>query len=45
VVKIERVRLAADEPFALEACYLSAEEFSAMADAPLERSSLFTTLE
>jgi GntR family transcriptional regulator len=45
VVKIERVRLAADEPFALEACYLSAEEFSGMAVARLERSSLFATLE
>src|SRR5271170_4683267 len=27
LVKVERVRLAVDEPFALEACYLSAEEF------------------
>ena len=45
LVKIERVRLAADQAFALEACYLSAEKFSGMADAPLERSSLFETLE
>ena len=27
LVKVERLRQAADEPFALEACYLSAEEF------------------
>jgi GntR family transcriptional regulator len=45
LVKIERVRLVADEPFALEACYLSAEEFSGMVVAPLERNSLFATLE
>jgi GntR family transcriptional regulator len=45
LVKIERVRLAADQPFALEASYLSAEKFSGMVDAPLERSSLFDTLE
>src|ERR1700756_3768415 len=38
LVKIERVRLAADQPFALEASYLSAEKFSGMVDAPLERS-------
>jgi len=45
LVKVERVRLAADEPFALEACYLSAEEFRGLADAVQERSSLFSTLE
>jgi GntR family transcriptional regulator len=45
LVKIERVRHAADEPFALETCYLSADEFKGLADAVLERSSLFATLE
>jgi len=45
MVKIERLRNAADEPFALEVCYLSAEEFGALTRAPLERSSLFTVLE
>jgi GntR family transcriptional regulator len=45
LIKIERVRHAADEPFALETCYLSAEEFQGLADAVLERSSLFATLE
>jgi GntR family transcriptional regulator len=45
LVKIERVRHAADEPFALETCYLSAEAFPGLADAPLERGSLFGTLQ
>jgi GntR family transcriptional regulator len=45
LVKVERVRLAADEPFALEASYLSAEEFSGLAEAVSERNSLFAALE
>ncbi len=45
LVKVERLRHAANEPFALEACYLSAEEFSGLTSAPLGRSSLFSTLE
>jgi GntR family transcriptional regulator len=45
LIKIERVRHAADEPFALETCYLSADEFQGLADAVVERSSLFSTLE
>jgi len=45
LVKVERVRLAVDEPFALEACYLSAEEFRGLAEGVLERNSLFATLE
>lgn len=45
MVKIERVRHTADEPFALEICYLPADEFSALVEAPLGRTSLFTTLE
>jgi GntR family transcriptional regulator len=44
LVKIERVRHTADEPFALETCYLPAE-FAALVDAPLARTSLFATLE
>jgi len=44
LVKVERIRQAADEPFALETCYLSAAEFGDLADAPLERGSLFTML-
>ena len=43
--KLERVRQAADEPFALEICYLSADEFPALAGGTLERGSLFVTLE
>ena len=45
MVKIERVRHTGDEPFALETCYLAAEQFAALIDAPLGRTSLFTTLE
>jgi GntR family transcriptional regulator len=45
LVKIERVRYAAGEPFALETCYPPANEFSGIVDAPLARSSLFATLE
>jgi GntR family transcriptional regulator len=45
VVKIERLRHAGDEPFALETCYLSAAQFSGLISAPLQRESLFATLE
>jgi GntR family transcriptional regulator len=44
LVKIERLRLAAGEPFALETCYLSADEFQNLASAALGRDSLFSTL-
>ena len=42
---IERVRKAGHEPFALESCYLSAQEFPGLVAASLERGSLFSTLE
>lgn len=45
VVKLERLRHAAGEPFALEVCYLSAAEFEDMLSAPLTRESLFAILE
>ena len=45
VLKLERLRLASNEPFALETCYLSAEKFSDLVSAPLERESLFAVLE
>lgn len=45
LVKLERLRHAADEPFALETCYLSAEDFPGLLEAPLGRDSLFSTLE
>lgn len=45
VIKLERLRHAAGEPFALETCYLSAMEFSDMLSEPLGRESLFAVLE
>jgi GntR family transcriptional regulator len=45
LIKIERVRSAGDEPVALETCYLSADEFKTLIDAPLDRTSLFSLLE
>jgi GntR family transcriptional regulator len=45
VIKLERLRHAAGEPFALETCYLSADEFSGLLDAPIGRESLFGILE
>ncbi len=45
LIKIERLRLGADEPFAIETCYLSAEDFVGLTEAPLDRVSLFSILE
>jgi GntR family transcriptional regulator len=45
VIKLERLRHAAGEAFALETCYLSAAEFPGLLDAPLGRESLFGILE
>jgi GntR family transcriptional regulator len=45
VIKLERLRHAAGEPFALETCYLSAAEFPGLLDAPVGRDSLFGILE
>jgi GntR family transcriptional regulator len=45
VIKLERLRHAAGEPFALETCYLSAAEFPELLDTPLGRVSLFAILE
>jgi GntR family transcriptional regulator len=45
MVKIERVRHTAEEPFALETCYLPAAEFSGLVRVRLARASLFATLE
>jgi GntR family transcriptional regulator len=45
IIKLERVRQAGDEPFALETCYLSLTEFPDLLDAPLGRESLFAFLE
>jgi GntR family transcriptional regulator len=45
VIKLERLRHAAGEPFALETCYLNAAKFPGLLEAPLARESLFGTLE
>jgi GntR family transcriptional regulator len=45
LVRIERVRTAGDEPVAYEICYASDDECHALLDAPLDRTSLFSTLE
>ena len=45
LIKLERLRHTSDEPFALETCYLSAEDFPGLLEAPLHRDSLFSTLE
>jgi GntR family transcriptional regulator len=45
LIKLERLRLGANEPFAVETCYLSAEDFAGLTDAPLDRISLFSILE
>lgn len=45
LVKLERLRHAAGEPFALEICYLNAAEFPGLLDTPIERDSLFGILE
>ena len=45
VIKLERLRHAAGEPFALETCHLSAAEFPGLLDTPFGRESLFGILE
>jgi GntR family transcriptional regulator len=45
LLRIERLRRADDEPFAIETCFLSAAEFSSLTRERLERGSLFTILE
>jgi GntR family transcriptional regulator len=45
LIKMERLRSGADEPFALETVYLSADEFDGLTQVPLERGSLFSVLE
>jgi GntR family transcriptional regulator len=45
VVKLERLRHSAGEPFALETCYLSSDQFAGLIDTPLHRESLFGVLE
>ncbi len=45
ILKIERVRHAAGEPFALETCYFSAKQYAGLLTEPIERDSLFAILE
>ena len=45
LIKVERLRLGGDEPFAIETCYLSADEFADLTRARLDRASLFSVLE
>jgi GntR family transcriptional regulator len=45
LVRIQRLRLTGEEPFALETCYLPTGDFPDLAAAPLGRSSLFAILE
>ena len=44
IIKLERLRIGGDEPFALETAYLSAEEFPGITKTSLERGSLFSIL-
>ncbi|HET9993933.1 MAG TPA: GntR family transcriptional regulator [Candidatus Acidoferrum sp.] len=45
ILKLERLRHAAGEPFALETCYLNAADFPGLQDASIGRESLFGILE
>jgi GntR family transcriptional regulator len=45
MVKIARLRLTGEEPFALETCYLPAADYSALVTANLGRNSLFAALQ
>jgi len=44
-VKIDRLRLTGEDPFALETVYLPAPEFSGLISAQLGKNSLFSTLQ
>jgi GntR family transcriptional regulator len=45
LLKLERLRLAADEPFALETCYLPAEQFVGVTRNAVAHGSLFSIVE
>lgn len=45
LTKIERLRLTENEPFALETCYLPADDFPGLEHIPLHQISLFSTLQ
>jgi GntR family transcriptional regulator len=45
LIKLERLRLGGEEPFAIETCFLSADEFGGLMRTRLDRVSLFSILE
>lgn len=45
LIKIERLRMGADEPFALETCYLSAVDVPGLTRSSLASGSLFSMLQ
>jgi GntR family transcriptional regulator len=45
IIRIERLRLAGDEPFSVETCYLAKDRFPNLLARPLDRRSLFGILE
>lgn len=45
LVRLERLRMADGQPFAIEVCFLAADPFRDLLEASLERHSLFTLLE
>ena len=45
LVKIERLRQTGEDPFALETCYLPADDYAGLVNVSLVRVSLFATLE
>jgi GntR family transcriptional regulator len=45
LVRIDRLRLTGEEPFAFETCYLPAAQFGELVSAPLGKSSLFAILQ
>ena len=44
VIRFERLRFGGNEPFALETCYLCADEFASLTREAVERGSLFSIL-
>ena len=45
IIKLDRLRIGGDEPFALETAYLSADEFPGLNKSALDRGSLFSVLD
>ena len=44
VIRFERLRFGGNEPFALETCYLCADDFAGLTRGAVERGSLFSIL-